>query len=80
MAKYEAATPAERRRRMRRAFAREQYLADLGLEFVRFGWEDAVRTPSELADRLRAAFARGARRPVAVAWRAPDERDYPVAG
>jgi AbiEi antitoxin C-terminal domain len=38
MAKYEAATPAERRRRMRRAFAREQYLADLGLEFVRFGW------------------------------------------
>jgi hypothetical protein len=77
MAKYEAATPDERRRRMRRAFAREQYLADLGLEFVRFGWEDAVRAPAKLAGRLRAAFARGSRRPVAVPWRAPDPAHYP---
>ncbi len=77
MAKYEAATPEERRRRMRRAFAREQYLADLGLEFVRFGWEDAVRAPAKLAGRLRAAFARGSRRPGTVGWRAPDTAHYP---
>ena len=62
---------------MRRAFAREQYLADLGMEFVRFGWEDAVRAPAKLATRLRAAFARGSRRPTTVVWRAPDPADYP---
>lgn len=77
LAKYEAATPEERRGRMRRAFAREQYLADLGMEFVRFGWEDAVRAPAKLAGRLRAAFARGSRRPTTVVWRAPDPNHYP---
>lgn len=63
LAKYEAESPAERRQLMRAAFHREQRLADLGLEMVRFGWEDAVNDAPRLAERLTDAFARGAERP-----------------
>lgn len=40
---------------------REERLADLGYEIVRWGWEDA-NDPPRLAHRLRAAFARGIER------------------
>lgn len=40
---------------------REERLADLGYEVVRWGWEDA-NDPPRLAHRLRAAFARGLER------------------
>lgn len=40
---------------------REERLADLGYEVVRWGWEDA-NNPLQLAHRLRAAFARGLER------------------
>lgn len=40
---------------------REERLADLGYEVVRWGWEDA-NNPPRLAQRLRAAFARGLER------------------
>ena len=62
LAKFEASTAAERRWLLRRAFERDQRLADRGLELVHFGWEDVVRTPDELVHRFRAAFARGSRR------------------
>ncbi|MFC0625191.1 hypothetical protein [Kribbella deserti] len=62
LAKFEAATPAERRRLHRAAFVREQRLAAHGAELVRFGWEDAVHEPADLVRRLRQAFARGLRR------------------
>ncbi|MFI7060947.1 hypothetical protein ACIBL3_08195 [Kribbella sp. NPDC050124] len=68
--KFEAATPEERRRLLRRSFERDQRLADRGVELVHFGWEDAVRRPGQLAARLRAAFARGSRRTgPAPTWR-----------
>ena len=60
--KFEAPTVAERRGLLRRAFDRDQQLADLGLELVHFGWEDAVRRHAQLVRRLRAAFERGVRR------------------
>ncbi len=62
LAKFEASTAAERRWLLRRAFERDQRLADRGLELVHFGWEDVVRGPDELAHRFRAAFDRGSRR------------------
>ncbi len=75
LAKYDAPTPAERRALQRAAFVREQGLADLGLEMVRFGFEDAVMTPAELAERIHRAFARGTARGVDIPWRAPDPYD-----
>jgi hypothetical protein len=62
LAKYEAATASERRRLLRHSFVRDQRLADRDVEIVHFGWEDAVLTPTQLAQRMRAAFARGERR------------------
>lgn len=41
---------------------REDRLRDLGLEVVRYTWRDVVRHPDELAERIRRAFARSARR------------------
>jgi hypothetical protein len=60
--KFEAATASERRRLLRRSFERDQRLADLGLELVHFGWEDAVRRPANLIHRFETAFARGSHR------------------
>lgn len=60
--KFEAATPAARRRLLRRSFHRDQRLADLGVELVHFGWEDVVSHPDQLIRRLQAAFTRGSRR------------------
>jgi len=55
---------------------REQRLADLGLEMVRFGWEDAVDDAKGLCGRLRSAFDRGAARPgEAPRWRSDDPYD-----
>ncbi len=69
--KFEAPTAAERRWLLRRAFERDQRLADRGLELVHFGWEDAVRRPDDLVRRFRAAFDRGSRRTdPAPTWRA----------
>lgn len=62
LAKFEAPTPAQRRRLLRRAHERDQRLADRDLELVHFGWEDAVLKADELVARLRATFARGKRR------------------
>ena len=76
LAKFEAPTPAQRRRLLRRAAERDQRLADLDLELVHFGWEDAVLKADELAARLRAAFTRGKRRTGAEpTWRttSPDD-------
>lgn len=76
LAKYEAATPRERRDLQRKAFQREQRLADHGLEMVRFGWEDAVLEPDDLCERLDKAFARGSTRTGrAPRWQAPDPDD-----
>lgn len=76
LAKYESDTPKGRRRLMREAFLREQRLADLPLEMVRFGWEDAVDDAKSLAERLRDAFARGISRAGDVPrWRAADPYD-----
>jgi hypothetical protein len=63
LAKYEADSPEERRRRMRRSHRRDQRLSDLGVELVHFGWEDVVNPRSDLVPRLQAAFARGKARP-----------------
>ncbi|TDW23109.1 hypothetical protein [Kribbella kalugense] len=60
--KFEAATASERRRLLRRSFERDQRLADLGLELVHFGWEDAVRRPANLIHRFETAFARASHR------------------
>ncbi len=76
LAKYEAETPKERRERMRAAFVREQRLADLGLEMVRFGWEDAVSDGKALCGRLWSAFDRGTARPGDVPlWQSDDPFD-----
>ncbi|TDO61023.1 hypothetical protein EV651_107297 [Kribbella sp. VKM Ac-2571] len=69
--KFEAATPSERRRSLRRSFERDQQLSDCGLEVVHFGWEDAVLHPGDLVRRFRGAFERGSRRTGPVpTWRA----------
>lgn len=60
--KFEGATPAERRRRLRRMYDRDQRLSDRGIELVHFGWEDVVFHPDHLLRRFAAAFERGARR------------------
>jgi hypothetical protein len=79
LGKFEAATPAERRRLLRRYQERDQRLADRDLEIVHFGWEDAVLRPDPLIGRFQAAFSRGLRRtgdrPI---WRAPDPTAYPL--
>jgi hypothetical protein len=59
LAKYEASSPEERRRLLRRSHRRDQRLSDRGVELVHFGWEDVVDPRSDLIDRFRAAFARG---------------------
>lgn len=63
LAKYDAESARERRDLLRRAYLRERRIADLGVEVVRFGWEDVVPEADALLPRLRAAFARGCRRP-----------------
>ncbi|MEV6412874.1 hypothetical protein [Kribbella sp. NPDC051718] len=76
LAKFEAPTVKQRRRILRRAFERDQRLADRDLELVHFGWEDAVLRPAELAGRLKAAFARGSRRTgPPPTWRTADPND-----
>jgi len=76
LAKFEAPTTKQRRRILRRAFERDHRLADRDLELVHFGWEDAVNQPEQLAERLRAAFARGTRRTGdAPIWRTTDPTD-----
>ena len=68
--KFEAATSVDRRRLLRRAFERDQRLADRGVELIHFGWEDAVLRPDDLVRRFRAAFDRGSRRTgIAPTWR-----------
>jgi hypothetical protein len=62
LAKYEADTAVERRRRLRESYERDQRLSDLDVEVVRFGWEDVVGDSSRLIQRLREAFVRGGRR------------------
>ncbi|NEA33038.1 hypothetical protein [Streptomyces sp. SID13031] len=76
LAKFDAPTVKLRRRALRRAFERDQRLADRDLELVHFGWEDAVLRPDQLAERLTAAFARGTRRTgTAPVWRTTDPDD-----
>jgi 8-oxo-dGTP pyrophosphatase MutT (NUDIX family) len=76
LAKFDAPTVKQRRRILRRAFERDERLADRDLELVHFGWEDAVLRPDQLAERLQAAFARGARRTGATpTWRTADPHD-----
>ncbi|WP_350276868.1 hypothetical protein [Kribbella sp. HUAS MG21] len=70
LAKYEASTAEERRRLLRSSHRRDQRLSDRGVELVHFGWEDVVDPRSDLTDRLRSAFTRGAaRRTDPPAWR-----------
>ncbi|WP_134117066.1 hypothetical protein [Kribbella kalugense] len=76
LAKYDADTPEERRRQLRRGHRRDQRLSDRAVELVHFGWEDALDPHSDVIARLRAAFARGSARPGdCPPWRAPDPRD-----
>ncbi|WP_165555487.1 hypothetical protein [Kribbella pittospori] len=78
LAKYEAASAAERRRLLRRSHRRDQRLSDRGIELVHFGWEDAVDPRSDLFARLRAAFHRGETRPgEPPTWRAPHSTTPP---
>ncbi|MDX6262298.1 MAG: hypothetical protein QOH84_3986 [Kribbellaceae bacterium] len=73
LAKYEADTAIERRRRLRQSYERDQRLSDRDLEVVRFGWEDVVGDGSRLIRRLREAFIRGERRTgEAPTWRRAD--------
>jgi len=70
LAKYEADSATERRRRLRQSHERDQRLSDLDLEIVHFGWEDAVVDSSKLVRRLSEAFTRGQRRTGETpAWR-----------
>lgn len=79
LAKFEAPTVKQRRRILRKAFERDQRLADLDLELFHFGWEDAVLKPDQLAGRLRAAFTRGNRRTgEPLTWRSADPALYPL--
>jgi len=41
---------------------REDRLRDTGFEVIRYTWDEALRRPERLAARVRAAFARAARR------------------
>lgn len=76
LAKYDAVTAAERRKRFRSSHQRDQRLSDRDVELVHFGWEDGVAENDELAERVRAAFARGLRRTGdAPIWRAPVRND-----
>ncbi|WP_206685973.1 hypothetical protein [Kribbella qitaiheensis] len=76
LAKFEAATPAERRRLLRRNYERDQRLADRDLELIHFGLEDLFQRPGELVNRLYAAFTRGRRRTGAdPIWRTTDPHD-----
>lgn len=61
LGKYEPRGGLTTREIVRSEKRREERLADLGFEIVRWGWEDA-RNPPRLACRLRAAFARAAER------------------
>lgn len=61
LAKYEPDGRRSVRDIVRAEKRREERLADAGYEVVRWGWEDA-QTPARLAQRLRAAFARGIER------------------
>ncbi|GAA3150690.1 hypothetical protein JOF29_008347 [Kribbella aluminosa] len=71
LAKYEASSPQERRRLLRRSHRRDQRLSDRGVELVHFGWEDVVDPRSDLIARFRAAFARGdSRTAEPPVWRA----------
>ncbi|TDD41664.1 hypothetical protein E1263_42430 [Kribbella antibiotica] len=70
LAKYDAATPQERRHLLRLAHRRDQVLSDRGIELVHFGWEDTVDPRSDLIPRLQTAFDRGRARPgPAPTWR-----------
>jgi hypothetical protein len=78
--KFEAATPSERRRLLRRSYERDQRLSDRGLEVVHFGWEDAVLRPNDLVRRFRAAFDRGSRRTgPEPTWRTAAQTTRPAA-
>lgn len=61
LGKYEPSAGRATRDIVRAEKRREELLADLGFEVVRWGWEDAA-DPAWLAQRLRAAFARGVQR------------------
>lgn len=61
LAKYAGDGRRTTREIVRAEKRREERLVDAGYEIVRWGWEDA-RNPPRLAQRLRAAFARGAAR------------------
>lgn len=59
--KYEPDDGRSTRDILRAEKRREEWLADAGYEMVRWGWDDA-NDPPRLAERIRAAFARGAER------------------
>lgn len=61
LGKYEPTVSRTTRDILRAEKRREERLTDLGFEIVRWGWEDATNPP-KLAQRLRAAFARGVER------------------
>jgi len=61
LGKYELDGGRSTRDILRAEKRREEWLADAGYEVVRWGWEDA-NDPPRLAQRIRAAFARGADR------------------
>lgn len=61
LAKYQPDGKQTTRQIVRAEKRREERLADAGYEIVRWGWEDA-NDPPRLAQRLRAAFGRGAER------------------
>lgn len=61
LGKYEPDDRRSTRDIVRAEKYREEWLADAGYEIVRWGWADA-NNPQRLAQRLRAAFARGAER------------------
>ncbi|MPZ74269.1 MAG: hypothetical protein GEU74_13750 [Nitriliruptorales bacterium] len=61
LGKYESRGRRTTRDIVRAEKRREERLADRGYEIVRWGWEDAQDAP-RLAQRLRAAFSRGAER------------------
>lgn len=61
LAKYQPDGKRSTRQIVRAEKRREERLADAGYEIVRWGWRDA-NDPPRLAQRLRAAFSRGAER------------------
>lgn len=52
-------TAAERQESFAATKTRQDWLEGAGLEVVRWGWDDAWRSPAELDARLQRAFARG---------------------